>query len=348
MILNPSVLFVTNSLTGGGAERTTNFVVNSLLKLGTNVNLLVINESDEDLVPLDIDPIKLHRKKRRSFFETLRIFVKFHQTLRELSPDIVVLNCDLPELFGAFASSKTQLVVVEHASQPWPQLRRLGRAVRKLLKFRSVTWVAVSSHLQVWSLNQIPEYVIPNALSPYLKEVQRDEECKSEPRLVFIGRLVPSKDPQKFVQIVQSTGLKAVIFGEGTEEKSLRKLSEKYRLDIDFRGYQKNPWQELNSSDLVLITSKNEGDGLVLVETIMHRIAFLAFNIDDFLKFRLNEINVCKTEEEFVDKVLKFKSGVIDLRPDLPSSLEMIAERNPDRIARLWLELFRDLLNRKF
>ena len=44
------IVLVTNSLSGGGAERAINLASNSLMNLGLDVFLIPINQSSEDLV----------------------------------------------------------------------------------------------------------------------------------------------------------------------------------------------------------------------------------------------------------------------------------------------------------
>jgi hypothetical protein len=44
------IMFVTNSLSGGGAERATNILINALSDTGTDVELVAVNDGPMDLV----------------------------------------------------------------------------------------------------------------------------------------------------------------------------------------------------------------------------------------------------------------------------------------------------------
>ena len=58
------VLFLTNSLTGGGAERAMNIVANELVRLGFEVGLVPINQSKDDFVELNCPTFPLLRQWR--------------------------------------------------------------------------------------------------------------------------------------------------------------------------------------------------------------------------------------------------------------------------------------------
>ena len=78
------VVIVTNSLAGGGAERSMNLVANKLSELGMEVYLLVINSGGLDLVEPRCAVISLERPWRGGIFPTIRAFIGFQNALNKI------------------------------------------------------------------------------------------------------------------------------------------------------------------------------------------------------------------------------------------------------------------------
>ena len=133
------VMFVTNSLSGGGAERATNILVNALNDLGLQVSLVAINSSQRDLVEPNCQTFELKREWQGGITSVLTAYFKLHRVLWKWKPDYLVLNCDIPEFLGSLSMGKHKLIAVEHATFPWINRIRLGKLTRKILSFRKST-----------------------------------------------------------------------------------------------------------------------------------------------------------------------------------------------------------------
>ena len=94
------------------------------------------------------------------------------------------------------------------------------------------------------------------------------------PVILGIGRLTKQKDfhtlVRAFEKVRKTLACRLVILGEGGDLKSLQDLSEKMGVeeDIDFHGFQKNPFSYLSGSSLFVLSSRWEGFGIVLVEAL--------------------------------------------------------------------------------
>ena len=143
------VMFVTNSLSGGGAERATNILVNVLTDLGLQVSLVVINSGAPDLIKPKCQTFELKREWQGGLLSVLAAFFKLQSVIWKWKPNYLVLNCDIPELLGSLSLGKHKLIAVEHATFPWINRIRLGKVTRKILSARNTKWVAVSKHLKM-------------------------------------------------------------------------------------------------------------------------------------------------------------------------------------------------------
>ena len=284
----PLSFFVTNSLTGGGAERSMNILVNSLFDLGRPIILVPINKSPKDLIEVECQVLKPYREWKSGILKTLISFIIFQLQVIRFRPKVLILNCDLPELFGAFCFGNFRIIVVEHASKPWPNRSLLGKFVRLILNRRGTNWVKVSSHLPIWSLPSVTAQVFPNSLI-LNSDIESSIYFPKHPkRLVFIGRLSEEKDPIFFLKCLKVINLKGLVIGDGPLLNEMKHLAEQWELNVEFLGFIHNPWGEINSSDVLLVTSKNEGDGLVILEALNNQISFMLRQIPDLQRFNFS------------------------------------------------------------
>jgi len=94
------------------------------------------------------------------------------------------------------------------------------------------------------------------------------------PIILGIGRLTKQKDFHTLVRafaIVRRTRpCRLVILGDGGDLNSLRSLALEggFGEDVDFPGFQKNPFAWLSRSSLFVLSSRWEGFGIVIVEAL--------------------------------------------------------------------------------
>ena len=180
------VLFVTNSLTGGGAERAMNLAANELFQRNWQIALVPINFGEPDYVHLECPTFPLNRVWRGGIFPTLTAYFKFILVVKNWNPQIIVFTCDLPELYGAFLPINRAIVIVEEAKFPWGTRKTFGKVVRGILALRRVSWVSASHHLRIWPTNNRPHAVIQNALTPFDEKEQPNQELGE--RIDFASR----------------------------------------------------------------------------------------------------------------------------------------------------------------
>lgn len=295
-------MIVTNSLTGGGAERSMNLVSNELARRSLPIALVPINSSSADQVIPKCEVFPLKRKWSGNLLDTFYALLKFQKLVKMWKPDFIVLNCDLPELFGALVFGKHRLIVLEHARFPWSQRLRLGRFVRKILEDRKAIWIAVSSHLTIWPNGMNPVYVLQNPLIPVIGSSPHISGHKIK-RLVFIGRLSPEKRPEMALEISQLTRIESIFIGNGVMLEGLKQTAFKKLTQASFLGHIESPWEEIRSGDLLISTSKSEGDGLVILEAMQRSIPMLLTDISDFRRFGFPENNYCTDAQDFVNRI---------------------------------------------
>ena len=339
-------MIVTNSLTGGGAERSMNLACNELTQRGWPISLVPINSGPPDQVIPACEVFPLERQWRGSLIGTLTAMRRFHLVVKSWNPEVIVLNCDLPEFFGATLLSRRCLVAIEHVDCPWKTRIIFGRVIRRLLQLRHAKWAAVSSHFPIWPDSLTPDTVLPNSIlmsRPTVSATTEHIRTKNVKRLIFIGRLAPQKRPDWLVTVGGKTGLPVEIIGEGSMQETMQKAATAGDLNINFRGRIRDPWGVIEDGDLLIVPSEYEGDGLVVIEGMQKGLPMLIADIPDFRRFGLPEINYCKTIEDFTISINRFGANISALLVPHITSAQILAARSPEAVGDKWEEFLNSI-----
>ena len=333
------VMIVSNSLSGGGAERSMNLLCNELTKRGWNVALVPINEGDTDLVVPNCEIFHLHRQWRSGPLDTLLAIYRFNKIVSLWRPDKIILNCELPELFGALLLSHESLVIVEHSSIAWMNRAILGKVVRRILTLRGGIWVAVSSHLKIWPTNKSPAVVIQNPLASESLVENKTAPTEILKRILFVGRLSPEKRPDFLLEIGEDIGVPIVMMGDGVEKETLQSEIDRRGLDITLCGQILDPWSLVKAGDLLIAPSASEGDGLVVVEGMQIGIPMILSDIPSFQRFGLPNGNYCGSAKDFIDRIEEYRNNLSFLVVPKEISKPILSLRSTKTVGDSWENL---------
>jgi glycosyltransferase involved in cell wall biosynthesis len=177
---------------------------------------------------------------------------------------------------------------------------------------KRVTAVSHTMKREVMHLYNVPDDkcdVVPNGVVPrqYRTEIDPGEVKKAygihpyAPMILFIGRLVYQKGPDIFIEAIRQVcqyrwDAKVIVAGDGGMKQYLQERAKD--LPVNFVGYipDSEYVRLLNAADIVVIPSRNEPFGLVLLEAwsaekgvVATNVGGLSENIDSF-------VNGIKTE----------------------------------------------------
>lgn len=326
------ILIISNSISGGGAEKSMRMINRELNSRGIDSTLVCLNNSGKDLA-LDKEVI-LGRKWKSGLTGTFINFWNFLRICKEINPSTVVANCELPELYLALSPFKFRnLICVEHTSLPWAGRRTLGTFVRILLKLKRASWVSVNRNQSgVWPTGSSASF-IPNPVT-----VPNLDGSDKQNRFVFIGRLRPEKGIQGILEAVSRAGARIDVFGSGNMEVELKK---NFTRTADFHGFIDNPWERINRNQTLIVASEYEGDGIVIVEAIISAMPLLLLDNKDLRRFQLPEVNYFKDFEVLRRKTRLASEDPETFRVTQEKSNEYANERNLPSIVSLWITLLR-------
>jgi glycosyltransferase involved in cell wall biosynthesis len=102
-----------------------------------------------------------------------------------------------------------------------------------------------------------------------------DREAFVEPNgdkqgILFVGRLAPEKNPQLAVAAAAAAGAPLTIAGHGALEQTLRSASRDRGDEgrVDLRGFVERPWELYAGHRVLLVTSRYETFGNMIVESL--------------------------------------------------------------------------------
>lgn len=327
------VMILTNSVSGGGAEISMRRLHQTLTDLGLNTSLCAINaEIDKSLSQSEI--FVLGREWGSGIKGTLLGLLMFRKHLLLQKPDLVIANCELPELYVAVTAPwRLPIITVEHTSRPWLGRKFLGIFVRLVLLLRRTRWVTVSrGQTKVWPYASMPEYIPNTHLQTYNKRGE------SQADLVFVGRLNKGKHPEIAAEAAKLTAASIDFFGAGPE---LENLNFEYNSpNICFRGFVEEPWSHISPRSIVIVPSEFEGDGMTVIESLSNGNPILLADNPDLRRFDLPEKNYFENLEDLIGKINEAQTFSAErFRINATQKESLLRERDPIIVGQKWISL---------
>lgn len=128
-------------------------------------------------------------------------------------------------------------------------------------------------------------FTIYNPVSPHKEVINRTFANK----LVYVGRIT-YRGPKDIKELIDNvahlpfTNWSLRIIGDGREKEKCQKYLLRYypaiKNNIVWEGWQKDPWSSIHSADALVLTSSDEGLGMVLLEAISRGLPCLSTAID--------------------------------------------------------------------
>ena len=232
-------------------------------------------------------PRSLYSNERRSIVEALYFSIKLLGPLFRFKFDVV--DCQSFPFFSAFIAwfhsflgrSKLVITVLEVWGSYWYEYLGFlgvgGRVVEYLALHLSNDIISISTKtkrdfLKHRKINKV-EVIAPGI---NLSNVQKIREAERKQDIIFAGRLIKEKRVQLLLESLIKTkevipNIKCLIIGDGPEKDSLINLTKKLGLEknVEFKGFMKNHqdlMSKLKSSRVLVLPSKREGFGMVVVE----------------------------------------------------------------------------------
>jgi N-acetylgalactosamine-N,N'-diacetylbacillosaminyl-diphospho-undecaprenol 4-alpha-N-acetylgalactosaminyltransferase len=278
------IVFVINSLTGGGAERAmVNLLAFARDELAPHdVRLVLLDRETEQH---EVDP-SVHKTTLDARHRLLPSLMQLYDALRRLRPDVTVSFLTRSNCANIVASIllRRPCIISErvHTSSHFGnRLSSLGsRLMVRLLYPRADHVIAVSGNVKQDLIDNfgVPAgriSVIGNGIST---DTIARRSCEApaielpEEFIVAAGRLVPTKNFTLLVEAYHRSGLPhpLVILGEGPERARLAAQIDEFGLGkrVLLPGYVANPYPVIKRARMFVSSSNAEGFPNALVEAM--------------------------------------------------------------------------------
>ncbi len=216
----------------------------------------------------------------------LRALRELTRVVRGLRPDSVQTHTAKAGLLGRIAALRAGVPWIVHTYHghilhgyfsPW--VTRLFVAVERVLARRTDRLIAVGGRVRdellAAGVGRAEQFVvIPPGIedsAPANRDSARDALAIATDRevITFVGRLTAVKRPDRFIDVARRIeqvhpGVLFLIVGDGELRASLREVDTSP--EIRFLGWRNDVADVLAASDLIMLTSDNEGMPVVLIE----------------------------------------------------------------------------------
>lgn len=311
--MRKNVLFVIESLCGGGAEKVLTTLLKHLDKSKYNITLCTIINTGNyiDEVKPYVNYISVISLPHNQFILDRVWYTIKYKLIYKLLPiswvyklfipkdnDIEIAFCEgfTTKLISKSSNKKAKKIAWVHIDlkqNPWPQKLGIYRNIEEetltYSKFNTIITVSKTVRQSFKDVYGQAEKTITiyNPIDIHDIKQKGKENIngynKSVMNLVTVGRLVPQKGYDILLQVVvrlKNEGYKFVlrILGEGTDWEELLRYKEQYGLQgyVELMGFKKNPYPYIANSDLFICSSRSEGYSLVIAESLVLGIPVLS------------------------------------------------------------------------
>lgn len=285
--INKKVIFVTSSLTDGGAEKVMSILASQCARMGAEVTLVALREKKQVYqISEKVNFIQIQTKHKHSILKMMERCIKLRQIFKESSAKTVISFLPINSLYVMISKIglNKKLVISERAD---PNISifdknlslkdRLGVLIfRKMRIYSLADWIVFQTHDAKCCYSkkmQQKSCIIVNPLdTSVLPARYKGERNKT---IVAAGRLSEEKNFSMLIEAFDKfhelyPDYKLIIYGEGKLRKELEEQITNKKLEryISMPGFVCDLANKINSSSMYISTSNHEGISNSMLEAL--------------------------------------------------------------------------------
>lgn len=255
---------------------------------------------------------------------------EFRRVIREVKPDIIHAHDMGASFFAALACKKIPLISHIHNNNFDSRAVSLKSILYLFAakKAKHIFWVSNSAFEGYAFHNHFSKKssVLNNIIDvDKLKEKTQTDKNTYNYDVVFLGRLSFAKNPIRLIDVFEKVAkkrpqTKMAIIGTGELDGEVKAYARQKGLmdNIDFLGFNANPYKILANSKLMIMTSRFEGLPMCAVEAAALGVPIVSTPTDGLKDLIINGVNGYLSED---DEILSEKIIEILNNTDLQKSL---------------------------
>lgn len=348
---------------GGGGERVMSILCNELVSKGYEVYLAFdisvpsVYYLDKKINILSLYPDEFNRMP--FLFRTLNLCLNIRRIAKVYSPDIIISFMGITLLvIPAIGGLSIPVIASEHTTYD-QHFKRLKTKLRMFYMNRFASKVTVlTQHDYNFLGNRIPQKVVmPNPLSLPIYNGSNNRKKT----VLAVGRLddwyIKGFDNlidvwAKIVRVYPDWILEIAGAGNRDSMAFLRQKvsSNKIEHSVRFLGFQSDIAKVMQHSSVFILSSRNEGFGMVLLEAMSQGCACASFNCkagpNEILNHNIDGLLVEDQNLQALENTMLRLLGDDDLRNRLSkAALKGVEQFSRNVIISKWEMLFNKLLN---
>lgn len=289
MTQQKNILFIIDSLGGGGAERVLLTLSRTLHNQGHRIVVLSVQNFNEYEIDFDIQLLTLDFTKNN--FE--RTYKKYARRLRRLVNsleaehgifDLIVSNLQISNRLIRFSGLHNFFMCVHSALSPGSLGERRGlrrhikkKRLQKLFAGQNIITVAQAMKTDLEQVINIKARSIRVIYNPVDFKLIRSLACEPNPfhneqYIICVARLTGFKRHDRLLQAYAMSNLpqKLLLLGDGPLRSDLENLACELgiRDRVIFAGFHRNPYPIIKGSILSVLSSDYEGLGMGIIESL--------------------------------------------------------------------------------
>jgi glycosyltransferase involved in cell wall biosynthesis len=311
--------------------------------------------------------IRLHQQYKYPFpirlwkhFSLLSLYnKKLKQTIDEISPDIIIGTEWIPPKLILRNKGDIPFILESHFGYSTINDRIQSNIIKRVIKYieyksfskADVVVSLTQGDAELWRVRHARYVtVIPNPV--HLGDKNSKSALKRK-RVIFIGRFSEEKDIPTLFKIWENVHRRFPdwcldLYGEGELKSELVGIISNTDLNIGLHPPTKDIFKELCNSSILVMTSKNESFGLVLVEAMSCGLPVIAFDCPfgpkDIICDGVNGFLIANRDmESFSSKMCQLMDNT-DIRMRMgDNAFESVQNYNINVIMEKWKDLFDQL-----
>ncbi len=347
--MSKKICLLTDSLSSGGAEKVAANLSVSLSEKGYKITIVSMRNMVNYEYAGTLYNFALIKETNNKF----NAFLKFKFFFCSNDFDVVIdhrvrSNFFKEFLFSKFIFAKKNVIYCIHSYQLKYYFSHLKLPKLSLFPHvKKAQFVSVCSEIQDLvnkKLNfkniRIYNYVLSSQL---IEKASVGEVHENDDYIISIGRLFPLKQFDVLISCYNKSNLskeniKLKILGDGPEKTNLKMLISKLNLEnyIELIPFKDNPYTLMQNAKCLVLSSKEEGFPMVLIESLTLKTPVIAFNCksgpSEIIKHNINGLLVENQNQkalvEALNKLMLDKTFYKKIKENTQFGLNKFSENN--------------------